>query len=57
MRKSSNDVYCSFCYKNVKEIKYMIASNNVYICDECVDTCNEIIATKELLNTCKRLLK
>jgi ClpX C4-type zinc finger len=38
---------CSFCGKNQKQVKKLIAGPNVYICDECVDLCNEIIE-KEL---------
>jgi len=34
---------CSFCGKNQKQIKKLIAGPDVYICDECVDLCNEII--------------
>jgi len=35
---------CSFCSKNQNEVKKLIAGPTVYICDECVDVCNEIIA-------------
>jgi hypothetical protein len=34
---------CSFCNKNQKELKKIIAGPGVYICDECVELCNEII--------------
>lgn len=34
---------CSFCGKTQKEIKKLIAGPGVYICDECIDLCNEII--------------
>jgi ATP-dependent Clp protease ATP-binding subunit ClpX len=40
-----NDVLrCSFCSKSQNEVKKLIAGPTVYICDECVDVCNEIIA-------------
>ncbi|EUJ40686.1 ATP-dependent Clp protease ATP-binding subunit ClpX [Brochothrix campestris] len=38
---------CSFCGKSQDEVKKLIAGPGVYICDECVDLCNEII-TEEL---------
>ena len=38
---------CSFCGKSQKQVKKLIAGPGVYICDECVDLCNEII-DKEL---------
>ncbi len=38
------DLCCSFCGKSQKEVKKLIAGPSVYICDECVTLCNEIIA-------------
>lgn len=35
---------CSFCGKSQKQVKKLIAGPGVYICDECIDLCNEIIA-------------
>jgi ATP-dependent Clp protease ATP-binding subunit ClpX len=34
---------CSFCGKSQKQVKRLIAGPGVYICDECIDLCNEII--------------
>ncbi|MGE0879907.1 MAG: ATP-dependent Clp protease ATP-binding subunit ClpX [Acidimicrobiia bacterium] len=34
---------CSFCNKSQKQVKKLIAGPGVYICDECIDLCNEII--------------
>src|SRR5207245_1460547 len=34
---------CSFCGKSHKQVKKLIAGPGVYICDECIDLCNEII--------------
>src|SRR3984885_6795674 len=34
---------CSFCGKSQKEVKKLIAGPSVYICDECIDLCNDII--------------
>ncbi len=40
---------CSFCGKSQKQVKKLIAGPGVYICDECIDLCNEIIE-EELAN-------
>ena len=34
---------CSFCGKHQKTVKKLIAGPGVYICDECIDLCNEVI--------------
>jgi ATP-dependent Clp protease ATP-binding subunit ClpX len=36
-------LFCSFCGKNQNEVRRLIAGPSVYICDECVDLCNDII--------------
>ena len=36
-------LYCSFCGKNQNEVRKLIAGPSVYICNECVDLCNDII--------------
>ena len=36
-------LYCSFCSKSQHEVKKLIAGPSVYICDECIDLCNEIV--------------
>jgi ATP-dependent Clp protease ATP-binding subunit ClpX len=43
--KSDNEklLYCSFCGKSQHEVKKLIAGPSVFICDECVDLCNDII--------------
>ncbi len=38
---------CSFCGKSQKQVKRLIAGPSVYICDECIDLCNEIIEEEE----------
>ncbi|MBW1801201.1 MAG: ATP-dependent Clp protease ATP-binding subunit ClpX [Deltaproteobacteria bacterium] len=40
----SDDLLCSFCGKSQDEVKKLIAGPSVYICDECIQLCNEIIA-------------
>ncbi len=39
----SDNLFCSFCGKNQKEVKKLIAGPAVYICDECIKLCSEII--------------
>ena len=41
---SNNELFCSFCGKSQDEVKKLIAGPSVYICDECIQLCNEIIA-------------
>ncbi len=41
--KSNKLLYCSFCGKSQHEVRKLIAGPQVYICDECVDLCNDII--------------
>ena len=36
-------LYCSFCGKSQNEVRKLIAGPSVFICDECVDLCNDII--------------
>ena len=38
-----NNLFCSFCGKNQKDVKKLIAGPAVYICDECIQLCSEII--------------
>jgi ATP-dependent Clp protease ATP-binding subunit ClpX len=40
----STDLLCSFCGKSQSEVKKLIAGPGVYICDECIELCNDIIA-------------
>jgi ATP-dependent Clp protease ATP-binding subunit ClpX len=45
-KKSSSGeklLYCSFCGKSQHEVKKLIAGPSVFICDECIDLCNDII--------------
>jgi ATP-dependent Clp protease ATP-binding subunit ClpX len=41
--ESADLLKCSFCGKSQKQVKKLIAGPGVYICDECIDLCNEII--------------
>ena len=57
-----NELKCSFCGKNQDGVKKLIAGPNVFICDECIQLCNEIIAEEAIAapsegNKNKELLK
>ena len=41
--QSSRELRCSFCGKSQREVRKLIAGPSVYICDECVELCNDII--------------
>lgn len=59
-RSSKGPLRCSFCGKSQDEVKKLIAGPGVYICDECIDLCNEIIIeewTQEKGEGFKGLLK
>ncbi len=38
------DLQCSFCGKKQEEVKRLVAGPSVYICDECIEVCNEIVS-------------
>ncbi len=44
MAGKDSGLHCSFCGKGQREVKKLIAGPNVYICDECIQLCNDIIA-------------
>jgi len=48
--KYDSHLKCSFCGKSQEQVRKLIAGPGVYICDECVDLCNEIL-DEELLDT------
>ena len=43
-REDNANLSCSFCGKSQKEVRKLIAGPTVYICDECIELCNDIIA-------------
>lgn len=43
MRADGGDLKCNFCNKSQKQVKKLIGGPGVYICDECIELCNEII--------------
>src|SRR5690625_4949765 len=44
--ESGDLLKCSFCGKSQKQVKKLIAGPGVYICDECIELCNEIIESE-----------
>jgi hypothetical protein len=40
-------LHCSFCAKSQREVKKLIAGPKVYICDECIGLCNDILAEEK----------
>ena len=42
-----DDFHCSFCGKRRREVRKLISGPRVFICDECVALCNDIIAKEE----------
>ena len=46
MDKTENEptLHCSFCGKSQNEVKKLVAGRRVYICDECIDVCINIVA-------------
>jgi ATP-dependent Clp protease ATP-binding subunit ClpX len=42
-KKAAKDLSCSFCGKSQKDVRKLIAGPSVYICDECVELCNDIV--------------
>ena len=47
---SNEQLLCSFCGKSQRQVKKLIAGPGVYICDECIDLCNEIIDVRRRLD-------
>ena len=43
-------LYCSFCGKSQHEVRKLIAGPSVFVCDECVELCNDIIREEEQTN-------
>jgi ATP-dependent Clp protease ATP-binding subunit ClpX len=47
----TSSLSCSFCGKSQKEVRKLIAGPTVYICDECIDLCNDIISEENARST------
>lgn len=52
----STTLHCNFCGKSQKEVKKLIAGPGVYICDECIDLCNDILYEDNVKSTSKASL-
>src|SRR6056297_4369424 len=46
--ENNENLFCSFCGKNQQEVKKLIAGPAVYICDECIQLCSEIIEEENI---------
>jgi ATP-dependent Clp protease ATP-binding subunit ClpX len=55
-KKDDEALKCSFCGKGQDEVKKLIAGPTVYICNECIELCNEIIADELYTETCGEAL-
>ena len=53
MSGSKNILYCSFCGKSQHEVRKLIAGPTVFICDECVELCMDIIKEEKQRYICK----
>lgn len=51
MSTTNGSLRCSFCGKGQREVKKLIAGPGVYICDECIDLCNDIIVEEKEKDT------
>jgi ATP-dependent Clp protease ATP-binding subunit ClpX len=51
---SKNTLYCSFCGKSQHEVRKLIAGPNVFICNECVELCMDIIREEDKTQSCAR---
>ena len=51
--KNNSTLYCSFCGKSQHEVKKLIAGPTVFICDECVELCMDIIKEEHKQNSSK----
>ncbi|WP_456306654.1 ClpX C4-type zinc finger protein [Nguyenibacter vanlangensis] len=54
--KKPEALFCSFCGASAKEAKILIAGPSVFICDECVDVCRDIIVEKKATSVATKLL-
>lgn len=51
MSETNQTLYCSFCGKSQHEVRKLIAGPSVFVCNECVDLCNDIIREEEMAQT------
>lgn len=51
---SKNTLYCSFCGKSQNEVRKLIAGPNVYVCDECVELCMDILREESKVTSAQK---
>ena len=44
----SKTIYCSFCGKSEHEVEHVVAGNDVFICNICIERCRDIIGMKRI---------
>jgi hypothetical protein len=49
MAKDKSKLQCSFCGKRQDQVQKLIAGSGVFICDECIDLCNRILADENMV--------
>jgi hypothetical protein len=52
---AGHELRCSFCQKEQAHVRKLIAGPEVFICDECVDVCNDIIADDERVQNARKI--
>ncbi|MDA8793699.1 ATP-dependent Clp protease ATP-binding subunit ClpX [Bacteriovoracaceae bacterium] len=55
-KSSYGNLHCSFCGKSQKEVKKLIAGPGVYVCDECIELCNDIIFEDSVKSVAKNIV-
>ena len=53
-KDSKNALYCSFCGKSQHEVRKLIAGPTVFICDECVELCMDIVREENKTQIAKK---
>lgn len=48
MREQPDILYCSFCRKDQHQVEKLVAGPGVYICNECIGLCNDVLAGKQI---------
>ena len=51
---SKNTLHCTFCGKSQHEVRKLIAGPTVFICDECVELCMDIISEEKWTSSARR---
>ena len=54
-KEDKDSLFCSFCGKSQKEVKKLIAGPTVFVCDECVELCMDIIKEDNKNNNASKI--